>query len=345
MKKTLINTFLLSVTAVLLIFGKLFIYGIEQGVGQLTIIYRSEPISKTLADQTFPDSLKRKIQLIQEIKSFTVDSLGFLPSENYEHIYHKLSDSLPIMVVLSACEPYLLKEKEWSFPILGKVPYKGYFNIKKAKQEKERLQKSNYDVSAYAPAGWSTLGWFKDPILSPMLFKSEGELSNLIIHELTHGTLFVKNDIDFNENLASFIGDKGTERFLAYKFGLQSDELKNYQNNKNDRKLFTNYMLESSKRLDSLFLSFTAATTTKEKEILKIKLINQVVNKVLELPLTHVNKYYEFALTAIEDKNAFFMAFTRYDSQYENFEKELNQKFNGNLSLYLNELKIKYPSL
>jgi predicted aminopeptidase len=55
------------------------------------------------------------------------------------------------------------------------------------------------------------LGWFTDPILSKMLMRSEGDLANLIIHEMSHATIFVKDSIEFNENLATFIGDRGAE--------------------------------------------------------------------------------------------------------------------------------------
>ncbi len=45
-----------------------------------------------------------------------------------------------------------------------------------------------------------------------MLNRSEGDLANLIIHEMSHATIFVKDSVDFNENLATFIGDRGAER-------------------------------------------------------------------------------------------------------------------------------------
>ena len=84
--------------------------------------------------------------------------------------------------------------------MVGAVPYKGFFNREKA-VKKEALEKDNYDVSIRNPGGWSTLGWFTDPILSNMLRRGDGDLASLIIHEMVHATLYVKDSAEFNENL------------------------------------------------------------------------------------------------------------------------------------------------
>ena len=86
-----------------------------------------------------------------------------------------------------------------------------------ADKEMELLKEAGYDVGMRTVGGWSTLGWFKDPILSNMLNRSYGDLANLIIHELVHATIFVKDSVEFNENLASFIGDQGAKLFLKRK--------------------------------------------------------------------------------------------------------------------------------
>ena len=118
------------------------------------------------------------------------------------------------MWVVMACEPFALKPKEWKFPIIGSVPYKGFFKKERAEALKAELEKEGWDVMVRNPGGWSTLGWFTDPILSKMLMRSEGDLANLIIHEMSHATIFVKDSVEFNENLATFIGDRGAELFL-----------------------------------------------------------------------------------------------------------------------------------
>ncbi len=334
---------LLIVVTSCFIWSNLIIYGITQAKGQLTIILKAQPIGEVLNDNSFPDSLKQKLILIEEIKKFATDSLAITKSDNYSSVY--IQNKKPLLLTISACEPYSFKPKEWSFPILGNVPYKGFFNVTEAKKEINKLIKQGYDADVYSPSGWSTLGWFNDPILSGMLHRSEGQLANLIIHELMHGTLFVKNNVNFNENLANFIGDKGAEQFLIYKFGIHSKQYNKYQQNKADEKVYTAYMLKSTERLDSLYVKIRNDKNEVTKKQKKKALISEIVRGVNHLDLYKRKSFFEYSLEAFKEKNAFFMGFKRYDSQYELFEKELNNAFKGNLKAYLSFLKNKYPTL
>ena len=330
----------LLIMAMCLIWHNLIIYGISQGKGQLSIVWNSQPIEEILKDASFPDSLKQKLKLIIEIKKYAVDSIGINPSNNYSIVYNQKHK--PILWTVSACEPYSFKAKEWTFPFLGAVSYKGFFNKNEAKKEILTLKGDGYDVDVYSPSGWSTLGWFRDPILSDMLYKSEGQLANLIIHELTHGTIYVKNNVTFNENLANFIGDKGAENFLIFKYGINSKQFRDYEQSKSDEKYFNDYILKSTERLDSLYSSLSANDTEEMKKEKKTKLITDIVLGVNRLPLFNKKNYFRYSLQAFFEKNAFFMAFSRYDSQYEIFDKEYKEKYQSNLRKYLAFLKEKF---
>lgn len=326
-----------------LIWHDLAIYALSQGTGQVALVWNSKPVDEILKDPAFPDSLKQKLILITEIKKYAIDSLGINPSDNYSTVYDQKGKS--ILFTVSACEPFALKPKEWSFPFLGTVPYKGFFNIKAAKKEIRFLKANNYDVDVYSPSGWSTLGWFKDPILSNMLKRSEGDLANLIIHELTHGTLYVKNNVNFNENLANFIGDKGGEKFLIYKFGKDSKQYIDYEQRKEDEKIYNEYILKSVERLDSLYHLMGRGNSEEMTKIKKKDLITEIVLGVNRLSLHKKHDYFNYSLQAFAEGNAFFMAFTRYDSQYELFNKEFTNVYHSDLKKYLNAMKEKYPSL
>ena len=326
-----------------MLWHNLVVYGISQGIGQMTIILKAEKTETVLANPTFPDSLKQKLLLIQEIKKYAVDSIGIKPSANYSTVYNQ--QDKPTLYTVTACEPYFFKPKEWTFPFLGTVSYKGFFNKKEAQKEIYLLREQGYDVDVYSPSGWSTLGWFRDPIQSNMLKQSDGSLANLIIHELTHGTIYVKNNVNFNENLASFIGDKGAEQFLKNKFGLASKQYLAYEQNKADSKCFNAYMLKSKARLDSLYYNLSAVGSTRTKKPLKMKMIHDIVLGVMNLPLVKKKNYFNYSLQAFAEGNAFFMAFTRYDSQYDTFQKEYEQQYHSNLKKYLEAMKLKYVSL
>jgi predicted aminopeptidase len=45
---------------------------------------------------------------------------------------------------------------------------------------------------------------------------------NSIIHELVHNTIFFKGETEFNEQLASFVAEKGTLQFITERFGAAS---------------------------------------------------------------------------------------------------------------------------
>jgi predicted aminopeptidase len=232
MRKTIIKRVLWSILALLVVlviaYWNLIVYGVRQGRGQLNIVWNARPVEEFMQDPAFPDSLKTRLRLIDDVRRYAIDSLGLRDTENYKTLYDQKGEE--IMWVVTACEPFRLEAKQWSFPVVGSVPYKGFFNKQLAIDLKDELEKEGWDVSIRNPGGWSTLGWFTDPILSKMLERSEGDLANLIIHEMSHATIFVKDSIDFNENLATFIGDRGAERFLIHKYGAASQAYEDYLN-------------------------------------------------------------------------------------------------------------------
>jgi predicted aminopeptidase len=112
------------------------------------------------------------------------------------------------------------------------MPYKGFFDIEDAKKERKKLEKKDLDVWIRTVTAFSTLGWFKDPLYSYMRDYSDERLADLIIHELTHATVFIKGKVQFNEELAEFIGSEGARLYMEKRFGAarsaENDEYKNY---------------------------------------------------------------------------------------------------------------------
>jgi predicted aminopeptidase len=335
---------LLAVTVVLaVVYRDLVVYGIRQGKGQFNIVWNAKPVDFFLRDSTFADSLKAKLRLIAEVRKFAIDSLGMKDTRNYKTLYDQKGQE--IMWVVTASEPFKLKAKEWTFPILGAVPYKGFFNKELAIELRDQLEKEGWDVSIRNPGGWSTLGWFTDPILSKMLERSEGDLANLIIHEMAHATIFVRDSIDFNENLATFIGDRGAEKFLTSRYGKESQEFRHYINEDVDFLKFSDHMLRGSEKLDSLYKTMEASTDTASKKQLKQSMIRKIVSSLdtLSLSTTGVkpSQRYKDRLP----NNAYFMNFRRYQAKQDEFWLEYREKFNEDLKAYTLYLAKKYPFL
>ncbi len=321
---------------------ELIYYGFVQAKGQINIVWNTREVHEVLADPSVADTIKQKLILVQEIRRFAIDSLGINESKNYTTLYDQ--QERPLLWVVTGAYPFELKAKEWRFPLLGSFAYKGFFDLQMAEKEEEELKSQGYDTEIGTVGGWSTLGWLRDPVLSGMLKRKEGDLANLIIHELTHGTLFVRDSTDFNENLASFIGDKGAEQFLIQKFGEKSKEYKSYISGKKDREKFTDHVLRGAEKLDSLYQSFSPKMDSVQKALSKSELIGQIVSQTDTIEFNSENRYREYFNDFIPN-NTFFMSFLRYRAKINIFEEEFQARFNGDLKSYLEYLKSRYPSM
>ncbi len=343
MKKKLLYTSL-SVFLLLVIWNyQLVSYGLSQAYGQLSIVWNTRQVDNVLNDTTVADSIKQKLILISEIKKFAFDSLGINENENYSTFFDQKGK--PILWVVTACPPYEMKAYEWEFPLLGKFSYKGYFNYEKALAEEKIYKKQGYDTDVGEVSAWSTLGWLKDPVLSSMFKRKSGSLANLIIHELTHGTLYVKNNVDFNENLASFVGDFGARKFLMQKYGEQSKEFLEYEKGLRINKEYSERTLGWSKKLDSLYKKFDTTYSEEKKQRLKTELINAAKNDLIFY--LKENNYYTSGYEKIFNRlnNTYFNDYITYRSQQNIFEEEFRIKFNSNFPSYMNYLKKTYPSM
>jgi predicted aminopeptidase len=332
---------LLFIVLVLIVWNwSLVMYGIHMGMGQFTIIWKAKPLEEVMTDPEFPDSLKNRLRLIEEVREFAIDSLGLKDTDNYTTLYDQKGKE--VMWVVTACEPFQLKPKSWKFPVAGTVPYKGYFDIEKAKAEKIQLEKEGFDVSVWNPGGWSTLGYFKEPILSGMLRRSEGDLASLIIHEMVHATLWMKDSVAFNENLASFIGDTAAYDFLAYKYGKQSDLYKTYLYEDQDYRKFAKYIIRASVKLDSFYKTMKPEESVEVKKKEKEKMIRSIVTNMDTLKL-QLNKQPSKRFENRLPNNTYFMTSRNYQSKQNIFKEEFGAKFRGDLRGYIIYLSKKYP--
>ena len=341
LKKGLI-AFLIILLGFLIYNYDLVLYGIGQGKGQLEIVQNARPAQEVLDDPVFPDSLKVNLRLIDDIKSFAFDSLGINFSKNYSKVYDQKGEEL--MFVVTACEPFMLEPKQWSFPLIGTFSYKGFFDLEKAKALAKELKDQGLDVNIRTAGGWSTLGWFEDPILSNMLADSEADFTETIIHELTHGTLFVKDSLRFNENLATFIGIKGTERYLKNKYGARSEELETYRKRWDDRNMMSRHILNGSQYLDSLYKSMTDIQDIELKSNMKDEAISLVIQSIDTLSLDDKERYIRF-YSKNRPNNTLFMSYLRYRGDFEVLNQELLTSYEGDIKLLLEDYKKRYPSL
>ncbi len=340
MKKKIGWTVFLIIVTVIIYFHELVGYGIAQGKGQFHVLWNAEPIEEVLNNPSVADSTKQRLLLVNEIRNFAFDSLGLTPTDNYTTFFDQQGKE--ILWVVTACAPYKFEPKEWSFPIIGSFAYKGYFDIEKAKKLTTELKEEGFDVEMSSVSGWSTLGWFKDPVLSNMLEGSVGSMSNTLIHELTHGTVFVPDSMTFNENLASFIGRNGAFEFLKLAYGQNSQEAIEYATRLSDSEKFTKYMVASASKLDSIYNAIETLPID-EKEWYKSSFMSSFK---LTIDTVSFNKpeRYKRLFHDLNMNNAGFISFLKYRERQSQFDIQLEEEFNNDLSKFIAHWKNLYPN-
>jgi predicted aminopeptidase len=179
---------------------------------EMKILRGRRSIAELVADSTVDAATRAKLALVLEARRFAVDSLR-LPAEEAFTQFTQL-DRDTLLLVLSGARRDALAAKTWWFPIVGRVPYKGFFNTDDALKAERALAADGFDTYLRPASAFSTLGWFNDPLLSTTLVADSVDLVNTVIHELTHNLYYAKGDAVFNESFANFVGARGAERFF-----------------------------------------------------------------------------------------------------------------------------------
>jgi len=233
--------------------------------GQVALLWRAESIEKVLEEGTLSPDQRAKLELVQAIRAFAQREIGLNTSKNYT-TYVDIGRG-PVSWNLVVCPKDRLEPLEWSYPVVGAVPYRGYFDRAKAEEARDRYVAEGYDTYLRPVSAYSTLGWFSDPVLSAMLRYSEGDLADLIIHELTHGTVWIKGDVTFNESLASFVGETGALMWLQRKYGTDSEAVHRVLDERVDGVVFRKFMRDIASRLDSLYQSGSPHKITQRQQV------------------------------------------------------------------------------
>jgi predicted aminopeptidase len=188
--------------------------------GEIQILEGRVPNQEALKDDAVEEEIKEGIRLVQTLTEFSQNRLGLRSDGSYKTFYPVKGDALIYLV--SACPKDSLEPYTWRFPIVGEMEYKGFFSKKDALKEIKKLEERGFDTCLQQAIAFSTLGWLGDPIYSTVLDQHPVIIINSIIHELVHNTVFFKGETEFNEQLASFVAEKGTLLFITEQFGASS---------------------------------------------------------------------------------------------------------------------------
>ena len=253
-------------------------YLIQAGGGQLALLNGARSMGDVIQDERTPPRLRELLQEIPNIKKFG-ESHGLKATSNYRE-YVKLNRDAVVWVV-SASEPYEFKSRTWTFPLVGSFTYMGWFDVENANSFADELRQEagHLDVDVRGARAYSTLGWFRDPVLSTMIPRGDhayGDLVNLVLHESVHATLYVNDQSIFNESVASFLADRLTPIYIAEKKGKDSVEMKSYREGDERSKRWTKKFHETYVELEKLYSS---ALPQKDMDIKKRAILDKLENE------------------------------------------------------------------
>jgi predicted aminopeptidase len=217
--------------------------------GQMEMLRKARPVAEVMADSKSKPLLKQKLSTVDDILDFAEKELH-LPAKGQYRRYANLGRRHAVWVVFAAPE-FSVKPKTWSYPLLGKLAYRGFFEEKLATAEADKLRAEGFDVYVAGVDAYSTLGFFRDPLLNTFIGRSDADLAELIFHELTHQRLYLSGDTDFNEAFATAVGQEGARRWLRARDRIK--ELAQYEKELRVEREFIKLVLETREELKSVF--------------------------------------------------------------------------------------------
>lgn len=257
---------LLAIATIVLVAACSAGYVFRAGIEESRILSRRRPIAEVAADPATPENERQKLVLVTQARDFAERVLGLNAGNSYTTYSYVDRDTL--LLVVSAARKDRFEPYTWWFPIVGDVPYRGFFDFGGAHALAAGLAAEGYDTYVRPSSAFSTLGWFNDPVLNTVLRAGDVALASTVIHEILHNTLFLSSQVSFNESFASFVGDRGAIVFFCSRDGDASQSCVRARDEWADNILFGGFLSALVEQLEDLYgrtdLDFAAKVAERE---------------------------------------------------------------------------------
>jgi len=280
---------------------------------EVRILMRRKPITEELARSELPAATRAKLVTVLAVRKFAADQLDLNVGGAYSSVAQV--DKGAIVWVVMAAPRTSLTPYTWWFPIVGNVPYRGYFSHDDAKAEAAKMEADGYDTYVRPAIAFSSLGFFNDPLLSNLLDLTRVELAGVIIHELFHRTYFLMSDVMFDESAATWIGNRGAVDFFNRTEGPNSPDTAAAAGVYDSDMRFADFLLQQQARLLTLYTSGLS-----QDEILKRRaaIFASINSDYAELKPT-LSGLERFDLDKTKLNNAVLLNYLIYFHQLDNF--------------------------
>ena len=308
-------------------------YLLKQGASLLEYSTGARPVQSLLDDPATAPDTREFLLRVQDIRRFAVEKVGLKNNDNYASYKEIGRDHL--VDVVQACDAVSFDAYQWGYPFLGRLPYRGYYDLSDAQAEAARLKREGYDVIVRPVDAFSTLGFLHDPLYSFMKRYSPFEIASLIIHEQTHATLFLKGQPDFNEEMASFVGDEGAFEWLRVTYGEASPEYRAAVDRKADSDHFVSLLQDLAARLEPVYSS----GLSREEKLARKKQIIDEFKAGLEDGAAGFRTDAYARLEKIPLNNAYLSLYRLYTSDVPLLRQWFEQRCGGDLRRFVASMK------
>lgn len=296
------------------------VYIVHAVNGHYRILNDSIPIQEGLQADSLDADQKDKLRLVGRVKHFGERELGLKRTSNYDTVY--LDSNRPPLYTISASPKDRLERITWWFPVVGKIPYLGFFDRQRAEVEREKLLQRDLDVVMGRAQAYSTLGWFRDPVTLNLLDGAIPDLVEVILHEMTHTTIYVAGQGEFNEGLANLVGKIGALQFLEHDYGPGHPLTREAALSVEDERIFSRFLDELLEGLAELYrdaIGYSEKLTGRER--IFARAMEQFGHLKKDM---NTDRYLPFGQQGLN--NAYLLALGLYHRRFNLFETVYDRK-------------------